>query len=92
MRNVCFRADERQRFTEILIHITMEEIIDKFKIGKVYNSAGELIEEVRLKDALKFDHKKYVDQMPITVRWYECTIKHDTMDVVRYDKPRKESK
>lgn len=87
MRNVCFRADERQRFTEILIHITMEEIIDNFKLGLVYNSAGELIEEVRLNDASKFDYKKYTDQMPITVHWYE-----PTMDVIRYDKPRKEAK
>lgn len=65
----------------------MEEIIDNFKLGLVYNSAGELIEEVRLNDASKFDYKKYTDQMPITVHWYE-----PTMDVIRYDKPRKEAK
>lgn len=66
--------------------------IEKYRIGVVYNSEDKEIDRVKMSDAGKFDYKKYTEQMPITVKWYTCTIIHEPEDVIHYDRPGKEDK
>lgn len=66
--------------------------IEKYRIGVVFNSNGEEIDKVKLGDAGKFDYKKYAEQMPITVKWYTCTVTHEPEDIIHYDRPGKEEK
>lgn len=66
--------------------------IERYKIGIILDNAGNEIDRVKVEDASKFNYKAYTDRMPIKVKWYTCTITHDELDVVVYDRPGKESK